>query len=52
VVTAAFVGLDLSLGAVLVLDGAEWTVERAEPQLGQVVLVTAGGERLRVTFRF
>lgn len=46
------VGLDLSPGAVLVLDGAEWTVERAESQLGQVVLVTAGGERMRVTFRF
>lgn len=46
------VGLDLSPGAALVLDGTEWTVERAEPQLGQVVLVTVGGERMRVTFRF
>ena len=50
--TAALVGLELSPGALLVLDGTEWTVERAEPQLGQVMLVTASGERMRATFRF
>ncbi|WP_436494282.1 hypothetical protein [Actinokineospora sp. HUAS TT18] len=50
--TAAFMSLDLSPGAIVVLDGTEWTVERAEPQLGQVMLVTAGGERMRATFRF
>ena len=49
---SATVGLDLSPGAILVLDGAEWAVEHAEPQLGQVRLASAGGERRRVTFRF
>lgn len=46
------IGLDLAPGAAVVLDGAGWTVERAEPHLGQVVLVTASGQRMRVTFRF
>jgi hypothetical protein len=46
------IGLDLAPGAGVVLDGLEWTVERAEPQLGHVVLTTASGERMRATFRF
>ncbi|WP_327740581.1 transposase (plasmid) [Streptomyces nojiriensis] len=44
--------LDLSPGAGLVLDGAEWTVERREPHLGRVQLVRDDGTRERVTFRF
>jgi hypothetical protein len=45
--------LDLSPGAELVLDGVEWTVERREPHLGRVHLVTAdGAARQRVSFRF
>lgn len=44
--------LELSPGAVVVLDGAEWSVERAEPQFGRVVLVGAGGERMQVSIRF
>ena len=44
--------LDLSPGAELVLDGVEWTVERREPHLGRVHLVTADGTRQRVSFRF
>ncbi|MFK0251975.1 hypothetical protein ACIQUM_45375 [Amycolatopsis azurea] len=44
--------VDLGAGAVLVLNGEEWTVERTEPQLGRVVLVNTGGERLPVTIRF
>ena len=43
--------LDLSLGAVLVLDGQEWVVERREPETGHVHLVDAGGRRQRLTFR-
>ncbi|MDQ0710637.1 hypothetical protein QFZ55_000089 [Streptomyces luteogriseus] len=49
--TAAVV-LDLSPGAGLVLDGAEWTVERREPHLGRVQLVKDDGTRERMTFRF
>ncbi len=48
-VTAA---LDLAPCAGVVLDGAEWVVQRAEPQYGRAVLVSAGGDRLPVTFRF
>ncbi len=44
--------VDLAPGAALVLDGAEWVVERAEPQYGRAVLVSTGGQRLPVTFRF
>ena len=44
--------LDLSPGAGLVLDGAEWTVERREPHVGRVHLVGFDGARLRVSFRF
>ncbi|WP_284741713.1 hypothetical protein [Amycolatopsis sp. RTGN1] len=44
--------LDLAPGATLVLDGQEWTVERAEPQFGRVVLLDGGGRRLPVTMRF
>ncbi len=44
--------LDLPAGAAVVLDGAEWTVERREPHLGRVHLVGAGGARQRVSLRF
>ena len=44
--------LDLGAGAVLVLEGREWTVERAEPQFGRVVLLASGGERMPVSIRF
>ncbi|MFC9915723.1 transposase [Streptomyces sp. NPDC127197] len=44
--------LDLSPGAVLVLDGAQWTVEHREPELGRVQLVGEDGNRQRVSFRF
>jgi hypothetical protein len=46
------VALDLSPGAGVMLDGAEWVVERAEPQYGRAVLVSAGGDRMTVSFRF
>lgn len=42
--------LDVSAGAVVVLDGAEWTVDLVEPQYGMVTL-TRGGERMRVSMR-
>lgn len=51
-VNATPAGLDLTVGAGVVLDGAQWLVELAEPQFGQVVLVAATGERMRVSFRF
>ncbi|MET8702055.1 transposase [Kitasatospora sp. NPDC004723] len=44
--------LDLSPGAGLVLDGAEWTVERREPHLGRVHLVALDGARQQVSLRF
>ena len=44
--------LDLAPAAVLVLDGTEWTVERAEPQFGRVDLVATTGERTQVSIRF
>lgn len=44
--------LDLSPGAGLVLDGAQWTVERREPHLGRVQLVGSDGRRQQVSFRF
>ena len=50
--SGADVLVDLAPGAALVLDGVEWLVERAEPQYGRAVLVSTGGQRLPVTFRF
>ena len=44
--------LDLPAGAAVMLDGAEWTVERREPHLGRVHLVGADGARQRVSLRF
>ena len=44
--------LDLSPGAAVVLDGAEWLVEQAEPHHARVVLVGSGGARMTVSFRF
>jgi hypothetical protein len=44
--------LDLSPGAVVVLDGRQWTVQRREPHLGQVLLADADGARQQVTFQF
>lgn len=49
---ATMVGLDLSPGATVVLDGTEWTVEQALPQLGFAMLVSASGQRMQATFRF
>jgi hypothetical protein len=46
------VALDLAPGAGVVIEGSEWIVERAEPQLGHVMLVAADGERMRASFRF
>jgi hypothetical protein len=43
--------LDLAAGSALVLDGAEWMVERLEPQHGRVLLVDSGGNRLPVNIR-
>ena len=51
-VSIVTVALDLSPGAGVVLDGAEWIVERTEPQYGRAVLVSAGGDRMPVSFRF
>src|SRR5262249_39917881 len=51
-VSGADVLVDLAPGAALVLDGAEWVVERAEPQHGRAGLVSIGGQRLPVPFRF
>ncbi|WP_035791362.1 DDE-type integrase/transposase/recombinase [Kitasatospora mediocidica] len=48
----AAVPLDLSVGAELVLDEAEWRVERREPHTGRVHLVGLDGGRQCVTFRF
>ncbi len=45
--------LDLSMGAGLVVDGGEWTVELFEPYCGRVLLTcTADGRRLETTVRF
>ena len=45
--------LDLSVGAWLVLDGTEWTVELSEPYRGRVLLTCAAdGRRLETTVRF
>lgn len=50
--SGADVLVDLAPGAALVLDGVEWVVERAEPQYGRAVLVSTGGQRPPVSFRF
>jgi hypothetical protein len=44
--------LDLSPGTRLVLDEAEWLVERHEPHFGRVALVGDDGTRQWVSFRF
>ena len=45
--------LDLSGGAIIVLDGGEWIVDWCEPQLGQVMLVAVGdGQRMQVSIGF
>lgn len=44
--------LDLTAGSALMLGGAEWTVERLEPQYGVVVLTHGDGQRMRVSVRF
>ena len=36
----------------VVLDGREWTVERREPHLGRVHLVSGDGTRQQVSLRF
>lgn len=43
--------LDLSPGAVLVLDGVEWTVEWFQPHVGQVLLGRGKHERMKTTVR-
>ena len=37
--------LELTPGTEVVLDGREWTVERREPHLGRVHLVSGDGAR-------
>ncbi|GAP51764.1 hypothetical protein [Streptomyces azureus] len=49
---SAAAAVDLSSGVGLVLDGAEWTVERREPHLGRVQLVALDGARQHVSLRF
>jgi hypothetical protein len=44
--------LDLSAGSRLTLEGADWTVESVQPQLGQVVLVSGAGQRQQTTIRW
>ena len=44
--------VEVSAGSVLVIDGAEWRVERGEPHTGRVHLVGVDGARQCVTFRF
>ena len=44
--------LELAAGMVVVLDGREWTVERREPHLGRVHLVSGDGTREQVSLRF
>ncbi|MEU6393621.1 transposase [Streptomyces sp. NPDC046939] len=44
--------LSLSVGATLVLDGQEWSVERQEPHAGRVHLVSSCGGRRCVSLRF
>ena len=49
---AAGAVLDLSPGAVVVLDGRQWTVQRREPHLGRVLLADADGTRQQVSLQF
>lgn len=44
--------LDLSPGAAVVLDSEEWLVERQEPHLGRVHLVSYDGTRECLSYRF
>ena len=44
--------LELEAGTAVVLDGREWTVERREPHLGRVHLVSGDGARRQVSLRF
>jgi hypothetical protein len=44
--------LELAAGVVVVLDGREWMVERREPHLGRVHLVSGDGTREQVSLRF
>ncbi len=44
--------LELTPGTEIVLDGREWTVERREPHLGLVYLVSGDGGRRQVSLRF
>jgi len=43
---------ELTAGMAVVLDGREWTVERREPHLGRVHLVSGDGTRQQVSLRF
>ncbi|MFD3553343.1 transposase [Streptomyces goshikiensis] len=43
--------LDLSLGSELIVNGAAWTVERFEPQVGKVVLSRSGQDAWATTVR-
>ena len=44
--------LDLSPGAVLVLDGRQWTVQLREPHLGRILLAGTDGTRQQVSMQF
>ena len=44
--------LDLSPGAVVMLDGRQWTVQLREPHLGRILLAGAGGARQQVSMQF
>ena len=44
--------LELMPGTEIVLEGREWTVERREPHLGLVHLVSGDGARQQVSLRF
>ena len=44
--------LDLSPGAVVVLDGGQWTVQLREPHLGRIVLAGPDGARQQVSMQF
>ncbi|MGH3125675.1 MAG: hypothetical protein ACRDND_32250, partial [Streptosporangiaceae bacterium] len=43
---------ELTAGMAVVLDGREWTVERREPHLGRVHLISGDGTRQQVSLRF
>lgn len=44
--------LDLSPGAVVVLDGRQWTVQLCERHLGRIVLAGTDGARQQVSMQF